>query len=45
MSENDENTSTNLPEKTKTTFSNVLFCQQPGDIQFTVIEEEREQNI
>ena len=25
--------------------SNVLFCPQPKDIQFTVIEEERDQKI
>ena len=29
--------------KPKTTSSNVLFCSQPKDNQFTVIEEERNQ--
>ena len=31
--------------KPETTSSNVLFCPQPKDIQFTVIEEERNQKI
>ena len=31
--------------KSKMTFSNVLFCPQLKDIQFTVIEDQRNQKI
>lgn len=32
-------------QKHKMTFLNILFCPQPKDMNFTVIEEERNKNI
>ena len=39
MSKNGENLSDSVSQTPEKTFSDVLFCPQTNDVQFTVIEE------